>query len=471
MLPFDASRRDFFSWSARGLGAAALLHLLGRDAPAAGVKPHFEPKAKRVIHVCLIGGLSHVDSFDPKPELGKKHGQSLNSKETPDIFFGQVGRLRQADWTFKSRGKSGLPVSDLFPHLAERADDLTVIRSMTADSANHTPAFYLQNSGFQFSGFPSVGAWASYGLGAEADDLPAYVVLPDPRGLPNGGAATWGSGFLPGEHQGVVFGTGDKPVRDLFPAAKVSKEAEADGRELLRLLNERHRDRSGDDPLPAARLRAYELAAKMQLSVPAVADLSKETADTSKLYGLDDTTTAPFGRNCLLARRLLERGVRFVQLFSGGPIAGSPRVSWDAHEDVTANHTAEAARIDRPVAGMLADLKQRGLMKDTLVLFTTEFGRTPFAQSAADQVGAGRDHNKYGFSVWLAGAGLKPGIAYGSTDDIGWKAAENPVAWHDFHATLLHLLGLDHEKLTHYHNGIHRRLTNVHGEVIRGILA
>lgn len=471
MTSLHASRRGFFSWSARGLGATALLHLLGRDTLAAEKKPHFAPKAKRVVHISLIGGLSHVDSFDPKPELATKHGKSLESKEMPDIFFGQVGRLRKADWAFKKRGKSGLEVSEMFPHIAECADDLTVIRSMAADSANHTPALYLQTCGFQFSGFPSAGAWASYGLGNEADDLPAYVVLPDPRGLPNGGASVWSSGFLPAEHQGVLFGTGDQPVRDLFPASKVSKEAEADSRALLKLMNEKHTERSGDDPLLSARVRSYELAARMQLSVPAVADLSKETDETRKLYGLDDKTTAPFGKNCLLARRLLEKGVRFVQLFSGGPIAGNPRASWDAHESVKENHTVEAAKIDKPVAGLLTDLKRLGMLKDTLVLFTTEFGRTPFAQSAADQVGEGRDHNKYGFSVWLAGAGLKPGIAYGSTDEIGWKAADNPVQWYDFHATVLHLLGIDHEKLTFYHNGIHRRLTNVHGEVVKGVLA
>jgi hypothetical protein len=342
---------------------------------------------------------------------------------------------------------------------------------MTADSANHTPALYLQNSGFQFSGFPSVGAWASYGLGTEAEDLPAYIVLPDPRGLPNGGASVWSSGFLPAEHQGTLFGSGNSAVRDLFPGEKIKQETEADSRALLARMNELHRDRAGEEPLLNARMRSYELAAKMQLAVPAVADISKETKETHSLYGLDNKTTAGFGRNCLLARRLLERGVRFVQMFSGGPIAGSPRVSWDAHENVKENHTLEAVRIDKPIAALLEDLSRCGMLKDTLVLFTTEFGRTPFTQAAGDAVGTGRDHNKYGFSIWMAGAGLKPGAAYGSTDEIGWKAAENPVHWYDFHATVLRLLGLDHEKLTFYHNGIQRRLTNVHGEVIEEILA
>ena len=463
------TRRDFLSFAASGLGAAAFLHLLARDGSAAPT-PHHAAKAKRVIHICLIGGLSHIDSFDPKPELVKRHGKSLGAKETPDIFFGQVGLLRKPDWEFKPRGKSGLEVSELFPHIAGQADKLTVIRSMVADSANHTPALYLQNSGFQFSGFPSVGAWASYGLGCETDDLPAYVVLPDPRGLPNGGASIWSSGFLPAEHQGTVFGTGAVPVRDLFPKERIAPAADADSRALLAKVNELHRARTGDEPLLTARMRSYELAAKMQLAVPVVADISKETKDTHALYGLDDKTTAPFGRNCLLARRMLERGVRFVQLFSGGPVAGAPRVSWDAHENVKENHTLEAARIDKPVAGLLEDLGRTGMLTDTLVLFTTEFGRTPFSQAAGTAVGTGRDHNKYGFSVWLAGAGLKAGTAYGATDEVGWKATEHPVQWYDFHATLLHLLGLDHERLTFYHNGIHRRLTNVHGELVQGVL-
>lgn len=466
------NRRGFFNWSVSGLGAIALTDLLHQESQGQNKpKPHFEPKAKRVIHICLIGGLSHLDSFDYKPELEKFHGKPLPSKETPDTFFGQIGLLRKSDWPFKKRGNSGLEISDLFPEIAKHADLLTVIRSMTADSANHTPALYYENSGFALSGFPSVGAWASYGLGSESEDLPAYVVLPDPRGLPNGGASIWSNGFLPAEHQGTVFGNGQTIIRDLFPKAKIGPETEQDSRDFLKQINELHQSRVGEDNLLAARVRSYELAAKMQLSIPLLADLSKESARVLSLYGIDQPLTAPFGRNCVLARRLVEKGVRYVQLFSGGPIGGSPRRSWDAHESVKENHSLEASRIDRPIAGLLTDLEQRGLLKDTLVLFTTEFGRTPFTQSGSTQIGTGRDHNKYGFSVWLAGAGLKGGIAYGKTDEIGWKAVENPVHWYDFHATLLHLLGLNHEKLTFYHNGIQRRLTNVHGEVIKGILA
>ena len=460
-MQFD--RRSFLSASA--LGALTALHQL------AGAKPHHAPKAKRAIQISLVGGMSHIDSFDHKPELTKRHGQSLGSNAKPDVFFNQVGLLRKPDWEFKKRGQSGLWVSELFPRIGTMADELTVVNSMTAESANHTPALFVLNSGFQFNGYPALGSWLSYGLGSEADDLPAFVVLPDGRGDANGAASNWSSGFLPAQHQGVVFRGGDQPVRDLFPEKPIGEGEEKDSRAALDKLNQLHLDRSGGEADLAARMNSYALAAKMQLAVPAVTDLSKEPAKLKTLYGLDDAKTADCGRRCLLARRLLERGVRFVQIYSGGPIAGNPRTSWDAHENVKENHGAEAARIDQPIAALVHDLKQRGMLKDTLVIFTTEFGRTPFTQSAGNVIGTGRDHNKYGFSCWLAGAGLKPGIAFGATDEIGWKAADHPVAWHDFHATVLHLLGIDHEKLTFYHNGIKRRLTNVHGEVVKDILA
>ena len=463
------NRRDFLSWSANGLGATAALQLLLRDGTLSAAT-HHPAKAKRAIQISLVGGLSHVDSFDPKPHLTKHHGQTLKTDTKPDLFFGQMGLLRKNDWEFKPRGKSGLMVSELFPHVAGVADELTVIRSMTAESANHTPALFVLNSGFQFNGYPALGSWLSYGLGSVADDLPAFVVLPDGRGEANGAASNWSNGFLPAQHQGVVFRGGDSPVRDLFPEKPIAAGEERDTRAFLDKLNGMHLARNGDDADLSARIRSYELAAKMQLAVPAVADLSKETARTKAMYGLDRPETADCGQRCLLARRLLERGVRFVQIYSGGPIAGSPRTSWDAHENVKENHGAEALRIDQPVAALVADLKQRGMLDDTLVLFTTEFGRTPFAQSAAGTVGPGRDHNKYAFSCWLAGAGLNAGTVHGATDDLGWKVAEDPVAWHDFHATVLHLLGIDHEKLTYYHNGIQRRLTNVHGEVVKEIL-
>jgi hypothetical protein len=472
-------RREFFSWARHGLGGAALASLLLRDgtvsaAPLPGEAadrcPHFRPKARRAVHVCLLGAMSHVDSFDYKPELIKSHGKSLRSTERPDVFFGQVGLLRKPDWEFRRRGASGLWVSDLFPHLAGVADELTVIRSMYAETSNHTPATFQENSGFRLNGFPTLGAWLSYGLGSESDDLPAFVVIPDAREYPAGGAINWANGFLPARHQGVVIRGQGAPIDDLFPARPVGPAAERATRELLEAMNRRHQEGRGpSDPL-AARIESYRLAAKMQLAVPEVTALDRETAATHALYGLDRPQTADFGRACLLARRLLERGVRFVQLFSGGTF-GNPRRNWDGHEDVRQNHGHEAARIDRPVAALLTDLRRRGLLDDTLVLFTTEFGRTPFTQSAANVVGKGRDHNQYGFSVWLAGAGLRRGLAYGATDEVGWKAAERRTHWHDFHATVLHLLGIDHERLTYYHNGIRRRLTNVHGTVIKDILA
>ena len=464
------NRRAFLNWSVHGLATTASLALLGRDRPLSA-NPVAVAKAKRAVQITLIGGMSHLDTFDYKPELTKRHGQSLNTTTKPDLFFGQVGLLRKPDWEFKQRGQSGLWVSELFPHIAKLADELTVIRSMTAESANHTPAFFVENSGFQFNGYPALGSWLSYGLGNLADDLPAFVVLPDGRGEATGAASNWSSGFLPAQHQGVVFSGGDTAVRDLFPEKPVRLDEENDSRRLLEKLNARHLQHSGNEVDLAARIKSYELAARMQLAVPAVTDLSQETDKTKARYGLDNNTTSDCGRRCLLARRLLEKGVRFVQIYSGGPIAGSPRTSWDAHENVLENHGVEAARIDRPVAALVQDLKERGMLDDTLVIFSTEFGRTPFTQSAGNVVGTGRDHNKYGFSCWLAGAGLKPGIAFGETDEIGWKTTAHPIAWYDFHATVLHLLGLDHEKLTYYHNGIQRRLTNVHGDVIKGILA
>jgi hypothetical protein len=470
-------RRGFLSWVGCGLGGAALATLLGRDGslqatplvPGHAGCPHHPPRATRAIHICLCGGLSQVDSFDYKPELTRLHGTSLNATEQPDVFFGQIGRLRQSDWPFRRRGLSGLWVSDLFPHLAQVADELTVINSMVAETSNHTPATFQENTGFRLNGFPSLGAWLSYGLGCETDNLPAFVVLPDTRGLPAGGSINWSNGFLPAQHQGVALRTQGIPIDDLFPNPQVPAGAEQATQNLLTALNNQHlAQHPGDDALQA-RVQSYELAARMQLSVPAVTDLNQETSATRQMYGLNGQDTADFGRACLLARRLLENGVRFVQLFSGGSF-GNPRINWDGHENMRQNHGQEAARIDQPVAALVRDLRQRGLLDDTLVLFTSEFGRTPFSQSAADVIGAGRDHNQYGFSVWLAGAGLKLGMTYGATDDIGWRAAENPVPWHDFHATVLHLLGIDHERLTFYHNGIQRRLTNVHGQVLEDLL-
>ena len=472
------SRRDFFDFVKSGLTGAALASLLQRDALAgvlssansASPLPHFAPKAKRVIHICLCGGLSQVDSFDYKPKLIELHGKSMAADERPDVFFGQVGLLRAPDWNFKQHGRSGLWISDLFPHIASVADELTVINSMVAESSSHTPATFQENSGFRLNGFPTMGAWVSYGLGNVTDNLPTYVVLPDVRGVPAGSTTNWTNGFLPARHQGVTFRPAGDPISDLFPARAIKPETERNSRELLARMNQFHLEENGHEDALAARISSYELAAKMQLAVPEVTSLDRESAATQEDYGLNRDETRDFGRNCLLARRLLERGVRHVQLFSGGSF-GSPRINWDGHEDMKQNHSQEAARIDQPVAALIRDLRARGMLDDTLVLFTSEFGRTPFTQSDANKVGTGRDHNQTGFTVWMAGAGLRTGIGYGATDELGYKSVVNPVPWHDFHATVLHLLGIDHERLTYYHNGINRRLTNVHGEIISGILA
>ncbi len=471
-------RRDLLNWVANGLGGAAVVGLLGRDGKlhartpgeAEDAPPHHPPKATRAIHICLCGAMSHVDTFDYKPELDRLHGRSLQTAERPDPFFGQVGLLRKSDWRFRRRGKSGLWVSDLFPHLGQIADELTIIHSMFAETSNHTPATFQENTGFRLNGFPTLGAWLSYGLGSESENLPTFVVLPDARGYPAGGTINWTNGFLPARHQGVALRSQGAPIDNLFPSRSIGADEESATRDLVATMNRRHLDaRPGDDAL-SARIRSYELAARMQLAIPEVAELQQETVETQRLYGLDHPEAGDFGRACLLARRLLERGVRFVQLFSGGSF-GNPRINWDGHENMRLNHGQEAPRIDQPVAGLLRDLRRRGMLDDTLLLFTTEFGRTPFTQSAGDVLGTGRDHNNLGFTVWLAGAGLKHGTAYGATDEIGYRSVEKVVTWNDFHATVLHLLGIDHERLTFYHNGLRRRLTNVHGNVLHEILA
>lgn len=461
----DPSRRDFLS-ATGSLTGVALAWLLHQDCLGAAKKPHFTPRVKRVVQIFCAGGVSHVDTFDHKPELARLEGKELTGKGQIDTFFGRPGRLMPSPFRFARHGKSGQWVSSLFPHLASCVDDLTFLHAMVAKSSNHTPATFQMNSGFTMNGFPSMGAWISYGLGSEAQDLPAFVVLPDPRGLPAGGAVNWSSGFLPAAHQGVAFRTTGEPVTDLSTPREVAPAARKAGMELLHKLNNGHQQANPGDGLLAARIRAYELAVKMQLSIPEVANLDRESAATRKLYGLDESVTQGFGRNCLLARRLLEKGVRFVQLFHGGAF-GSPRINWDAHEDVRDNHSKQAASLDRPVAGLLRDLKSRGLLEDTLVLWTTEFGRTPFTEGIG---GKGRDHHQLVFTCWMAGGGLKKGFRYGASDEVGYKPAEDATTIYDLHATVLHLLGLDHKKLTFYHNGIHRRLTDVHGEVIHKIL-
>src|SRR5262249_53949895 len=424
-LGITCSRRDLLGHFATGLGGMALAALLARDAAArqargaaANPLPHHAPRARRAIQIFLQGGLSQVDSFDYKPALARLHGRSVTGDERPMGFMGRVGRLHRAHFAFRRRGQSGLWVSDLFPHLAALADELTVIRSMWSGTGNHTPATYEANSGFRTLGFPAAGAGIPSGLGGGGGDLPPFCGLPDSRSLPTGGANNWSSGFLPARHQGVVLNTRGPAVRNLHPASSTDAATQAARFAAVAELNRQHLARRGTDDALQSRQHSYELAARMQLAIPDATDLSQETAQTHRLYGTDRRDCADFARACLLARRLVERGVRFVQLWSGA--AFGTEVHWDAHGSVPNNHRRESGKSDRPVAGLLRDLRRRGLLDDTLVIFNTEFGRTPYAESAGNQAGPGRDHNPDVFSVWLAGAGLKHGIAYGTSDDIGW---------------------------------------------------
>jgi hypothetical protein len=460
------SRRRFLWEAGGGLAGIALSQML---ASAAERKPgpHFAPKAKNIIMIFLPGGISAIDTFDYKPELEKHHGKETTGANTITPFFGKPGTIMKSPWNFRPRGKSGKYVSDMLPHLAEVTDDLTFLHSMVARSNAHGPALFQMSTGFIFQGFPSIGSWISYGLGSENENLPSFVVLPDRRGLPPCGVANWGNGFLPAAHQGVIFGDQKEPIADLQPPSSVPAAAQAASYDLLTQLNEEHlKLNPGEDAL-VARIKSYEMAAKMQISAPEVTDIRGESDATREMYGLNDPVTRDYGYNCLLARRLVEKGVRCIQMYNGAHF-GAPRVNWDGHEDLRANHGKQAAVLDKPTAALIRDLKQRGLLKDTLVVFTTEFGRLPISEGLGE---GGRDHNPEGYTSFLVGAGVKPGFSYGSTDELGYKAAENPVTIYDFHATILHLLGLDHKELNWYHNGIRRRLTDVHGEVIRPVLA
>ena len=391
----------------------------------------------------------------------KERGENLG-------FFGQPGKLMKSVYPFRQHGRSGSWVSSLLPHIAGCADDLCFIHSMFAKSNNHTPATFQMNTGFTLNGFPCMGAWLSYGLGTENENLPAFVVLPDPRGLPAGGSINWTSGFLPANHQGVPFRTQSRePIVDLRTPDSITPSARTADMDLLASMNRSFADAHPGDQAFAARLRSYELAARMQSSIPEATDLDGESESTRRMYGIDDASNKGFARNCLMARRLLERGVRFVQVINGGAF-GSPRINWDGHENLRENHDTQAATMDRPVAALIHDLKQRGLFEDTLFVWSTEFGRSPATQGINSP---GRDHHPTAFTCFMAGAGVKAGYHHGSSDEIGYFVGQDKVTVPDFHATILHLLGIDHEKLTFYHNGVNRRLTDVHGEIIRPILA
>jgi hypothetical protein len=427
---------------------------------------HFTAKAQRVIQIYCTGAVSQLDTFDYKPELIKRHGQPMPGEKVI-TFQGENGNLAMSPWKFKPRGQTGKYITDLLPHLAERADDLCFIHSLTSRTDTHGPGEMYMSTGFTLEGFPSVGAWVSYALGTENQDLPAYVAIPDPRGVPQQGPANWTNGFLPAVYQGTAFNA-DKPIDFLARPDLVPPNADRATKDFLRVLNDEHLKRNPGDTELSGRIAAYELAARMQLSAPEAADLSGESPATKALYGLNSAnpTLAAFGRNCLLARRLIERGVRFVTLFNGAFAMGEGQQNWDGHQRIKSDYDRHGPILDQPAAALLIDLKARGLFDDTLVLWNTEFGRMPTFQKGAQ----GRDHNPKGFTAWLAGAGVKPGFSFGATDDFGHKAIENVVDVHDYHATILHLLGLDHTRLTYYHNGANRRLTDVHGRVIREIL-
>ncbi len=487
------NRRDFVSYSATGLGGVAFAHLLAEERlllavdsdpterdrspirpqidPANPFLPrtaHFAAKAQRVLMIFCSGALSHVDTFDYKPELIKRHEQPMPGASKLVTFQGEQGNLTRPIWPFKPRGESGKMISELLPNLAELADELCFIHSMTAKSNTHGPAENQMSTGYTLDGFPGMGCWVTYALGSECRNLPAFVAIPDPRGVPQVGSNHWNSALLPSVFQGAAFNA-DRPIPHLARPVSISEQADLATREFLTLLNERHAaEHPGDSDL-VARIASYEMAAKMQLAASEVGDMASESRAIHEAYGTGDPNKnkARFASNCLLARRLLERGVRFVQLFNGSYAMGEGVGNWDGHKTIQSQYNIHAPILDQPCAALLRDLRDRGLLADTLVVFVTEFGRMPTFQKGA----SGRDHNPHGFTVWLAGAGVKRAFSYGATDEFGYKATENVTSIYDLHATILHLVGLDHERLTYYHNGIERRLTDVHGKVIFDVLA
>jgi hypothetical protein len=459
------NRRHILQRSSLGLGWLAFRDL----ASATPIKPHFQPKAKSVILCYLSGGLSQVDSFDPKPLLTKMAGKPM-PLPVKATMFNNVGTLFPSPWEFKKHGQCGMDVSALFPHIARHADDLCLIRSMTSKASEHAQGNFHFHSGFSFQGNPSAGAWMHYGLGSEASDLPGYVVLRSGKAVdPIGGAAIYGSGFLPAKHQPSFLTVDGTPaLPDLKPAG--TAEAQRGMIAAMRRFDQRFNQSLGGLGEIEAAIANYETAFQMQSSVPEVCDLHGETEATQKLYGLDDSDAnlAAFGRQCLVARRLVERGVRFIELscLPAGKTNSQPVNPWDQHSSLLKNHAANAHQVDQPVAALLQDLKARGLLEETIVIFSGEFGRTPFAQGTD-----GRDHNPYGFSLWVAGGGFKGGLTFGSTDDFGYHAIEHKLSIYDLWATVQHQLGIEHENLTYFFGGRHFRLSDVEGRLIPEVLA
>ena len=476
-MPGYASRRDFLKVAGNGFGLLGLSSLMQREALAAA-KPvgsvgnplsakagHFPAKAKRCIFLFMTGGPSHMDMYDPKPVLNRLDGQPL-----PRSFGHISSQFVESDplclgthRKFGKYGESGMDMSDLVPHMHQHADTIALVRSCVADSVIHAPAMYQMNTGRIFMGYPSLGSWVNYGLGSESENLPSYVVMSQPEGTPEGGAPCWGAGFLPALYQGTLLRNGPSPIINLKPSTQeFTLDQQRKTLDLLREMNEEGLD-PADSEL-SARIASYELAFRMQSAAPEAVDLTREPESTREMYGLNDAKTVEFGTRCLLARRLVERGVRFVQLYSGG---GPVAMQWDAHDDIDANHEKMCGLTDKPVSALLTDLKRTGLLEDTLVIWGAEFGRTPVSQKG----GRGRDHNATGFTMWMAGGGINAGATVGSTDEIGLNAVEDRAHVNDIHATILHLMGLDHKQLTVLHSGRDERLTDVGGKVIKNLLA
>lgn len=462
------SRRDFLQSAGGGFGMIALASMLAEQGllaqtrnPLAARQPHHDATAQRVIFLFMSGGPSHLELFDPKPDLQRLHGTPLPESFGPVATRRNVerNRLLGTRRTFRKYGQAGIDVSDLLPNVAQCVDDLCVLRGCRGDSVTHPESVYLMNTGSILMGRPSLGAWVAYGLGTESQNMPAYVVLPDPQGWVKGGAPAWGNGFLPAAYQGTILSGGAAPIRYLHPPAGVTTTQQRRTLDLVNRLNQEHLRTRGDDGELSARIAAYELAFRMQAHAPEVVDTSRESAATRRLYGLDRPDTAEFGLRCLLARRMVERGVRFVQVYCGDTNG------WDGHSEVDQNHSRLCAQSDLPIAGLLRDLKSRGLLDSTLVIWGGEFGRTPMTEGTT-----GRDHNPHGFTMWLAGGGVKGGQTIGATDEVGLRAAKDVTHVHDVQATILHLLGLNHERLTYRHNGRDERLTENAGEVIEGAI-
>lgn len=474
-------RRGFLQHAATSLGSIALVSLLQKDGllgmpreekgiidpvhPYACRPSHFSAKAQQVLVIFCAGAVSQLETWDYKPKLIEWDDRPLPGG--PSVTFqGPAGNLARPQYPFRQRGESGKWVSDLLPHLAELTDDIAFVHSLTSKSNTHGPAENFLSTGFNLDGFPSLGAWVTYALGSQCSDLPAYVAIPDPRGVPQNGSNNWGSGFLPAAFQGTPWSAAD-PIRHL-QAPGVAADSNRAAAQLLERMNAQYLEENPGDAALAARIASYELAARMQGSVPEISDLNSEPEYVLREYGADDAQNkdkALFAKNCILARRLIEKGVRFVQLFNGA-YASAGKLNWDGHSDLKAQYDVHASILDQPAAALLRDLKRRGLLDSTLVVWCTEFGRMPFFQKGAK----GRDHNPDGFTCWLAGAGVRNGVSHGATDELGVKAVENIHPLYDFNATILHLLGLDHEQLTFEHNGVERRLTNVEGHVIREVL-